>query len=470
MPDVDVLVIGAGIAGATIARLLAEWGHSVLLLRGPGLRHRVAESLPPSINNILERTGIRAEVERAGFYAATGNTSWWTGPEVQVESYPEGMAGYHVERHEFDALLVSLAERAGAKVQRNRRAPTIDMTGGVVKHDGGVTKSRFVVGASGRTGLFARQRKRHWDTRYKTIGLGTTVRRRGGWEADPHHTLIEAYETGWAWSVPLAADRRFVSFMVDSAAVKEGIDVAYRTELDCSEQFRSLFAGCEFEEAPWGRDATLYHADEYAGANWMLVGDAASFVEPLSSFGVKKAMISAWTGAVVVNTCLKRPAMAEAAISLFNARETETWQDHTRRAAEYFAEAAEVFRTPFWTSRARPQEGLLYSRPGLEAALEELRRQQHVEFVLSKAVYTRPAAAICGREVKLVDRLVLPGLEHVEYMQGIHLPTLASMAPGHQDVGALYAAYAEDQDGAQLPQFLAALSLLVDKQILRLRL
>ena len=50
------------------------------------------------------------------------------------------------------------------------------------------------------------------------------------------------------------------------------------------------------------------------GQGILLVGDAASFIDPLSSYGVKKACVSAWLAAVVVHTCLTNASLTSAAL------------------------------------------------------------------------------------------------------------------------------------------------------------
>ena len=63
----------------------------------------------------------------------------------------------------------------------------------------------------------------------------------------------------------------------------------------------------------WGCDASLYDTSESGGPRQLIVGDAGSFIDPMSSFGVKKALTSAWMGAAVVRTCLTDPAIEPAA-------------------------------------------------------------------------------------------------------------------------------------------------------------
>ena len=64
----DVLVIGAGPAGCAAARMLASFGHRVLLIDRPSTgRHSLAESIPPSANRLLVELGMKNAVDAAGF-------------------------------------------------------------------------------------------------------------------------------------------------------------------------------------------------------------------------------------------------------------------------------------------------------------------------------------------------------------------------------------------------------------------
>jgi flavin-dependent dehydrogenase len=379
------------------------------------------------------------------------------------------LTGFHVERGTFDHLLLELARREGVEISRNSRAPVADLSAGVVQHDGGATEARFIVDATGRAGLLARQIRRLWDERYRTIGLcGTFTRGTVEWDVDPHHMLIEAFESGWAWSVPLAPDRRHVCFMVDPAAARSGVEAAYHLALRQTVHFRRLFGACELESPAWGRDASLYHSERYAGPRWILIGDAGSFVDPLSSFGLKKALRSAWMGAAVVNTCLAKPAMADTAIEFFNQQEKQIYANHARLAAHEFAETAAVFSDPFWSQRIHAPEAPLYDAAELAAAYEELRRSERVRFRLRSEIEKRQTPTLRGREIILEQRRVLPALEQVEYVHGVDIVTLARMADGASGVGELYQAYVQRHGYAALPNFLSVLSLLVARGVLEI--
>src|SRR5688572_33370140 len=115
--SMDVLIIGAGPAGCAAARMLASFGHRVLLVDRPSTgRRSLAESIPPSANRLLVELGMKNAVDAAGFHPWLGNTVWWGSDEPRVEPFAGGESGYQVERARFDAVLREVAARAGAEI------------------------------------------------------------------------------------------------------------------------------------------------------------------------------------------------------------------------------------------------------------------------------------------------------------------------------------------------------------------
>ena len=89
----DAAVIGAGPAGATAARLLARWGHSVAMIGRAPARRTLGESLPPSCTKLFDTLGIRDAVDAGSFVRATGNTVQWGSGAARVERFASGVAG-----------------------------------------------------------------------------------------------------------------------------------------------------------------------------------------------------------------------------------------------------------------------------------------------------------------------------------------------------------------------------------------
>src|SRR5436190_9572144 len=118
---IDVLVIGAGPAGAAASRLLAAWGHSVVVVdRGSSDAGRLAESIPPSANKILRTIGAIDAIQAAGFIPWRGNTVWWADEPARVETFPNDDPGYQVLRSDFDRVLKYLFVEAGARFEEGR--------------------------------------------------------------------------------------------------------------------------------------------------------------------------------------------------------------------------------------------------------------------------------------------------------------------------------------------------------------
>ena len=349
-----------------------------------------------------------------------------------------------------------------------------------------VVSARFMLDCSGRAGVIARQGFRRHERAHATVALVGVWQRAGGWGLeDETHTLVETYADGWAWSVPVSSSVRYVTVMVDPRVTElergERLEHLYRAELNKTRQFRKLVAKATLQDSPWGCDASLYCACQYGSPGVLLVGDAASFIDPLSSFGVKKALASAWLAAVVVHTCLTKPDMQTAALEFFSMREQHMYASYLKQSTRFFHEAANGHPHPFWTGRATTVDAgvtgeevdidELRRDPTVLAAFEALKRSPSIELRPTDQACTDKRPAVLDREVILEDRLVadsLPtGLAGIRFLRGVDLPALVNIAGDHSQVPDLFDAYNRTHQPVILPDFLGALSVLVAKGILR---
>jgi len=451
----DAAIIGGGPAGATAGRLLAQWGHSVTILAAPSSRHpSLAECLPPSTRKLFHFLGIQEAVDQAGFFPTTGNTVWWGKNRRRIESYPGGI-GYQVRRSDFDRLLLELAGAAGAHVQVGKAFHVPDANGARVEFQTDAKRAavpaRMILDCSGRAGVIGRS-VRVKEKTSRTVALCGIWRNEQGWTLpDASHTLVEAYADGWAWSVPISPSVRYVAFMVDPRG--KGLSVAYRAELAKTRAFRRIFSRGNLETAPWGADASLYTSKQFYGPGFLLAGDAGSFIDPLSSFGVKKAMVSAWVAAVVVNTCLRRPAMREIALKFFDDREREVYGGYLQKSAALLLEA-------------RGHSEVKDDR-GLADALNQLKRKSAIRLRRAESVQMESKPAIEGREIVLRAALTMPGLAAaLDYFENVDIPRLVDLAAHHTQVPDLFEAYNRACRPVALPNFLAALAMLLAKRVL----
>ena len=448
---------------------------------------------------MLDRVGVRAAVDAAEFVRATGNTVWWGSDEPRVESFGVGSLGWQVRRDRFDAVLLAEAERAGARVVRRAVVREVARASGanvpqIVHYDlRGRQRSiaaRWVLDCTGRAGLLARREWRRADPAGRTLALVGVWERRGGWTMldDETHTLVESYAGGWAWSVPVSRSRRYVTAMVDPSLThvrrSEAADTlatVYHAELAKTHRLGALLRSsrlpARLTAAPFARDASSYDATRFADAGLLLVGDAASFVDPLSSYGIKKALSSAWLASVVVHTALVEESMQSAALELYDARERAMCDALRRRFAELSRDVAGDAMTEFWRARSvadagddgEPDVSVLRRDPDVVAAFDEIRQRASIGLRPSDALRRSDRPMVRGDRVALEEHLFVPAFrEGVRYLRSVDLVKIVALAPMYDQVPDLYAAYNRAAPPAPLPDFLGALSVLVGKGMLDL--
>ncbi len=105
-----------------------------------------------------------------------------------------------------------------------------------------------------------------------------------------------------------------------------------------------------------GIDATPYGASPFCARDFLLVGDSASFLDPLSAHGVHKAMDGALVAAAVVRTILEKPSMAEEAALFYDNREQDIFDITRSRLARLYRQETRFADRPFWTKRAVSEE------------------------------------------------------------------------------------------------------------------
>jgi FADH2-dependent halogenase/halogenation protein CepH len=451
----DIAVLGGGPAGAAAALLLATWGHEVRLITRSSAGHHLAVSLPPSCQKLFEAIGVSAAVDRAGFIRSTGNTAWWGSDEARVETFAPGALGWQLEVGRLASVMVDRAVEAGARLQH----------GGAALDSPEMQSASYVIDCTGRAGVIARQQNlRQYDDGLRTVALVGEWRRDERWPVpDDTHTLIESYDDGWMWSVPAAPGTRHIAAMVDpqrSALARGGAsrDV-YLAEIAKTRVFSGLVAGASLVDGPRGWDASQYRAREYAGDGWLLAGDAGSFIDPLSSAGVKKALASGWLAAIVAHTCVTNPSMRSHALAFFSHREREIEQHLSRDSRRFLMDASGRHRRPFWDERADEEISRPADRERVQRAFEQLKARDQWQVTIGPGLTVAPRPIIRGHEVVLEPHIVPAEEPHgIRYLHGIDLVLIVELAPSSGSIPDLYDACVKRLGPMPLQDFLFAVA------------
>ena len=469
----EVVVLGGGPAGCAAARLLASWGHRVRIVTRPAADVRLGVSLTPSCLKLFEAIGVTDAIDAAGFVRSSGNTVWWASDEPRVEAFVQGRRGWQVHGHRLDEILLGEAALAGATIERRvvREREANDL----------LSSSDFTLDCSGRAGILARaMRLRRYDKGPRTIALVAEWRRDSPWPVpDDSHTLVESYATGWAWSIPVASSAgpqgprtapsvRHVAVMVDPQRSELARGAAardvYETEILKTRVFSALTSEASLVAGPWGWDASTYRSTRYAGDGWLLAGDAGSFIDPLSSAGVKKALASGWLAAIVAHTCITRPEMRTHALEFFTERESRIEAECSRASRRFLAAAAPTHRHPFWADRAEVvgpegEPGSLEDGSAIPAAFDRLRRASALSLRRNPGLRVESRPAVAGREIVLQARIITQDCQDgVRYVRNVDVLSLVDMAASQAQVADLFSAYCDRLAPVELPDFLYALA------------
>ncbi|MBC8090252.1 MAG: FAD-dependent monooxygenase [Phycisphaerae bacterium] len=485
----DVAILGGGPAGTAAARMLSLWGHRVLLLTRPPRGPALAESLTPSCGKLLAQLGVLDAMNRAGFVRSTGHTVKWGNSDVRVESFGHGELGWQLLSSQLDRVLLRQAQLAGVKVHRHAkvRRVMLDSDGhwrtsyeerGTLRH----ASSRWVIDCTGRAGLMSRAGSGRVSAGPRTMAILGLWERRPDWQlANDSHTCVESYPGGWVWSVPVSRVRRQITVMLDPSRtdVAEGrrLALTYRDELARTSMIGAMTERARAIGVPWARDASSYTRETQTRARLLVAGDAASFVDPLSSFGVKKALASGWLSAVVVHSVLSDANIEGPALALFSARERAMVAGLRRQQGVLAQEAAIDGAAEFWGGRLGPNELVQPGEPNLTAlrddtevvaAFQAIRGAATLRLQEATGVVRKALPVVEGHQVALRDHLVVPAFpDGIRYLRNVNVVTLAALAPRHTDVPSLYLAYCREAGDAPIADLLGALAVLVAKGILR---
>lgn len=371
MQGADVVVIGGGPGGSTTATLLARKGWKVLLLERESFpREHVGESLLPATMPILEELGVLDAVAAEGFLPKWGATMvWGHGTEPWSWHFRETNRrhphAYQVWRPRFDQLLLENARLHGVDVREGHRVVEAIVESGRVQGVDVRTPDReevridapFVVDASGQAGLVARAfGHREPDPYFRNVAVYAYFANHGRLaEPDANNILVESYAHGWMWAIPLHTGLVSVGAVVDATTAQRGLrdhgaDAFLAEQVAAAPNVARLLEGADpARPAAVVRDWS-YRAREVVGDGYVLVGDAACFIDPLFSSGVHLAMTAGVHAAAYVTTVLRDPAMAPATAPVY----AELYEEHYgqfRELAKLFYATNRSVDSYFWEAR-----------------------------------------------------------------------------------------------------------------------
>jgi FAD-dependent halogenase len=346
---VDVVVIGGGPGGSTLASLVAMQGHRVMVLEKEKFpRYQIGESLLPStVHGVCRLTGVEAELEKAGFTLKQGGTfRWGSNPEPWTFSFSVSpkMAGktsyaYQVERSKFDKILLDHAGNIGADVRESCTVTDIltedDRVCGLsyTDADGKAAQicAKYVVDASGNKSRIYKHvgGERKYSDFFRSLALFGYFD--GGKRLPPPNTgniLNEAFDSGWFWYIPLREKLTSVGVVVRrelASKIQGDPEKALLDFIDECPMMTEYLQGAKLiKDGQYGqlrvRKDYSYYNTKFWRPGMVLVGDAACFVDPVFSSGVHLATYSALLASRSINSAMTQLVDEQAAFNEFELR------------------------------------------------------------------------------------------------------------------------------------------------------
>ncbi len=341
----DLIVIGGGPAGSTVATLVAEHGYRVLLLeREAEPKFKIGESLIPATYWTFKRLGMLEKLRTSHFpqkysvqfYSRTGKAS---SPFYFFQTNPhESAVTWQVLRSEFDEMLLENAKEKGVAVQRGIRVREVlfegDTATGVVVQ--GVNSTRetrnatVIADSTGQRSLIGRQLNLNTvEPNLKMASLFTHYEdghRDEGIDEGATLILHTAEKDSWFWSIPLPYNRTSIgvvgelNYLLQSRRDTNGrLDTQqiFTEELEKCPALKQRLEGAKQLFPIQTTKDFSYRASRIAGNNWVLVGDAFGFLDPVYSTGLFLALKSGEMAADAILEAFEKDDFSEAQLGSF---------------------------------------------------------------------------------------------------------------------------------------------------------
>jgi flavin-dependent dehydrogenase len=317
----DVVIIGAGPAGAVAAALLRKAGRAVLVLERQHFpRFSIGESLLPQSMAYLEEAGMLQAVVEAGFQYKNGAQFVYRDRSSSFDFRDKHSAGwgttYQVERAAFDDILIRCAAEQGADVRfghtvqavhTDNAAPRVD----VIDEAGHAyqIEARFVFDASGFGRVLPRLLNLEAPTRMPTrAALFSHVY--DGLPAGAHDRNKICVATHpqrrdvWFWMIPLAGGRSSVGCVAESSFLdvpESEREPTLRALIQKEPTFNRLIGDAPFLMPVRHIGGYSANVERLHGPGYALLGNAGEFLDPVFSSGVTIALRSAHLAVQTLN-------------------------------------------------------------------------------------------------------------------------------------------------------------------------
>src|SRR5580692_2111729 len=319
----DVTVIGGGLAGKAASLHLVRAGLKVVCIEPQRpVRPPVGESLDWSAPDLLNKLGVspdRLIEARIATWKRHVTLKMRDGcethyvPSAWLGGFPfyVNLATLHVERTQLDDEILKMMVDQGVTLVRDRVVDletTDRKIRSVVTQEGARFSSPWLIDASGIGGSLVARKFNLPSLQYGPTKVGLWAYYRVKQQVEGTTLYMDpmpAEYLEWIWEIPVSPDTVSVGYVAPGAVLKaarekgETVERVFERQLMKFSRFEPLL-----QQGPLGAvNVTSFRCRvhlESAGPNWLVAGEAASLVDPMTSNGVTAALRHAAEAAALI--------------------------------------------------------------------------------------------------------------------------------------------------------------------------
>lgn len=318
MRDVEAIVVGGGPAGSTTAAALAEAGHRVLLLDKASFpRHKAcSEYINAGGAQMLGEMGALDEVIKAGAHqmeAMIVHAPSGARFAANFAKAEPGQAALGLSRYRLDHILLERARAAGVDVRERAQVRQVTredghVVGVVATIDGAreLIRAPLVVGADGHNSVVSRDLGLDVSYRWPDK-TGFIAHYRGVTGLDRFGEMHVGHDA-YAGLAPLEDGVTNVAVVASGRNVKAragSVEAFFSETLQSIPEVAQKLEHAERVGGIRGVGSMARRARRTSGDGYLLVGDAASFLDPFTGEGIYEALKAAQLAAPIASAALK---------------------------------------------------------------------------------------------------------------------------------------------------------------------
>lgn len=307
-----IIIIGGGPGGTSAAIWAAQLGFRVTLIESSKFpRNRPGETLHPGIESLFKILGVSTKINRKNFIRHSGIYVKWNTSTTKFVPFGSDIngkwLGYQILRSELDIILLEHAKKLGVEVLQPCYASNIIIKNNKIvgiKTSLGEIHSDFVIDAAGSTHWLANRFNLQIE-KYSPPLIAYYGYCKGKYSSNELPS-ISATNTGWFWIAKINND--LYQWTILNFSKTSISKICY------PDVFYNLSHIGEIK----GADVTWRKVNHLAGVGYFIVGDAALVLDPSSSHGIIRGIMSGIQALHLISGIINNNISLSAAVKEYN--------------------------------------------------------------------------------------------------------------------------------------------------------